>query len=94
MTINPLADPTNLYPQALGRELADLIRINRRPTVNGAASAVKTLDGHIESITHDVDSARMTWRTTYTVSPQKSWAFWVLDSTVNSLLGQTTVLGY
>ena len=92
--INPLVDPTNLYPQVLARDLMDMVRINRRPWVNGSTSAVHTFDGHIESIQHDADSARMTWRTTYTVSPQRTWAFWALTSTVNSVLGRTTVLGY
>lgn len=58
--ILPGSDPTNLYPQVLGRKIGDRITVVRRPQSLGAAISQ---DCWIEGIEHDVTPSR--WETTF-----------------------------
>jgi hypothetical protein len=60
LTINPQADPTNLYPQVLGRELGDRITVRIRPV--GRADTIER-DAIIRGITHTWTPS--TWITTW-----------------------------
>ena len=80
LTIDPLADPANLFPQVLGRELGDRIRILLRPP--GGGTAIQR-DVFIRGITHDI--GRDTWRTTWALQDADKFAFLVLD---NATLGR------
>lgn len=62
--IDPFADPVNLWPQVLGREIGDRIQIWRRPP-NGATPVVK--DCFIAGISHSWDSGQTRWRTRFTL---------------------------
>lgn len=89
ITINPLSDPTNLFPQVLGREIGDRIQIVRRPPGGGTAI---TRDVFIRGISHNITPS--TWKTTWVLqSATKYGSFFVLD---NSILGvlNSNALGY
>lgn len=73
LTFKPDGDPTNLFPQAFGRELAEEITVKRRPPGGGAAIAQ---DVAIEGInlTHD-SSATPQWSATWRLSPAFTGSF-------------------
>src|SRR6266496_6239787 len=61
LTIKPMSDPNNLFPQVLGREIGDRIRIVRRPPGGGTI----TRDVFIRGIEHSVDARAREWVTTW-----------------------------
>ena len=67
ITITPRVDPTNLWPEVLGRELGDLMTVKRTPPGGGAQISVLVF---VEGISHTVHAATKTWTTTYLLSPQ------------------------
>ncbi len=66
ITINPLRDATNLWPQVLNRGISDKITVARTPPGGGAAISA---DVYIEGIDHTVDAATRSWLTTWILSP-------------------------
>lgn len=64
LIITPRGDPTNLYPQVLGRELADQITVIDRPPGGGDPNEQ---DSVIEGIAHTVTP--MWWETSWNVAP-------------------------
>jgi hypothetical protein len=62
LTIDPVADPVNLFPQVLGREIGDRIMVYRRPQ-NSAAVIAKPC--FIAGITHNLDVIAGTWQTVW-----------------------------
>jgi hypothetical protein len=83
IVINPLRDPANLWPHALGREIGDRIQVWRRPP--GVASPV-VKDCFIRGITHTWSASPLSWTTTFTLqSASRYGSFFVLNDPV---LGQ------
>ncbi len=81
------ADPATLFPQVLGREIGDRIKIVRRPP--GGGSAI-TREVFIRGIAHQVTQA--TWITTWNLqSATKYGSFFVLDHPVLGLLDQNAL---
>lgn len=79
--IHAHADPDNLFPQVLGREIGDRIRIVRQPS--GGGPAIER-DVFIRGIAHVTGPG--TWITTWTLqSATKYGSFLVLN---NSILGR------
>jgi len=79
--IHAHADPDNLFPQVLGREIGDRIRIIRQPS--GGGDAIER-DVFIRGISHVTGPG--TWVTTWTLqSATKYGSFLVLN---NSILGR------
>jgi hypothetical protein len=87
VTIDPLADPTNLFPQVLGRELGDRIRILLRPPGTGTIQR----DVFIRGITHEIGPT--TWRTTWALQDASKFAFFVLNDAILGVL-DTDALAY
>lgn len=84
ITIDPLADPANLFPQVLAREIGDRIQVWRRPQNSGTTL---TQDCFIRGIQHDLDAVNGTWSTTWTLqSASRYTGFLILDDPVNGLL--------
>src|SRR6266581_1866123 len=84
VTVDPAADPANLWPQALGREIGDRITVNKRPPPS--LSTVITRDGFVSGITHTFDSVTSAWSTSWTLQDASKYgSFLTLD---NSVLGQ------
>jgi hypothetical protein len=83
LTVAPLRDPADLFPQVLGREIGDLIQVIRRPP--GVAAITKNV--FIRGISHTVDVSSNTWQTTWDLEDSSRYAgFLILDSTTNGLL--------
>lgn len=64
MVVAPLYDPTNLFPQVLGRELQEQITVIDRPPGGGDPN---TQDTSIEGISHTVTP--MWWETSWNLAP-------------------------
>ncbi len=85
--VHPHSDPTNLWPEVLGRELLELVTVKVNPP--GAGDTLDQVVA-IESVQHSVTPG--TWVTTYTCLPLSAFEtqdYWVLGT---SLLNTTTVL--
>ena len=84
ITIRPGRDPSNLFPQVLGREIGDRIQIWRRPP----SGAVITKDMYIRGISHTFDAPTQLWETTWTLQAAlHTGAFLTLGDPVLGMLG-------
>jgi len=75
--VAPDKDPTNLYPQVLGRELGDVIQVIFSPPAGDDLDLLVS----IERVRHEL--ANGIWLTTYGVSPLSALAlteFWILGT--------------
>ena len=69
------ADPADLFPQALGREIGDMVAVIRRPP--GVAPITKQLI--IRGITHTVDISSNSWQTQWMLQDAARYAFFNLN---------------
>ena len=77
LVIDPVADPANLFPQVLGREIGDRIMVYRRPQNSGITIGRPCL---IRGITHNIDVTAGTWQTTWDLEDATRYAgFLILD---------------
>lgn len=74
MVIYPLADPDNLFPEVLGREIGDRITVIRRPP--GGGDPIQR-DVFIRAIKHEITVSN--WITTWTFQSATRYAFLTLD---------------
>ena len=89
ITIDPIADPLNLFPQVLQREIGDLITVYRRPQ---NSAAVITKPCFIRGITHTVDVTQGTWSTTWDLQDATKYTgFLTLDDAVLGKLNTGTL---
>lgn len=88
LTINPLRDPTNLFPQVLGREIGDRITVKLRPPGGGTTL---TRDVYIRGIDHAATPE--SWQTVWTLQDAPDESFLIID---HSVLGKLdfNVLAY
>lgn len=87
--IHAHADPDNLFPQVLAREIGDRIRIIRQPS--GGGPAIER-DVFIRGVSHTTGPG--TWITTWTLqSATKYGSFFTLNNAVLGLL-DSNALGY
>ena len=83
LQVDPQADPDNLWPQVLGREIGDRIQVWHRPA---SVATPITKDCFIAGITHTWDSGTCAWLTTWTLQDASKYgSFLTLD---NPTLGQ------
>jgi hypothetical protein len=86
LTVVPGRDPTNLFPQVLGRELGDRIQIWRRPPNAGTV----TKDVFIRQITHTFSA--LWWQTDWMLSSASKYgSFLTLDNTTLGKLNQNAL---
>jgi hypothetical protein len=79
LAVDPQADPLNLWPQVLSREIGDRIQIWHRP----AGVAAFSKDCFITGITHQWDSVSSAWLTTWALQDASKYgSFLVLDDPV------------
>jgi hypothetical protein len=95
ITLDGLMDDL-LWPHILGRAISERITVLERPP---PITAAIQQDCYIEAISHDIQAREdgTFWRVTFGLSSAEGLAgsgFWVLDSTVYSVLDSTTKLGY
>jgi hypothetical protein len=88
LTINPLTDPTNLFPQVLGRRIGDRITVRRRPP--GGGSLIER-DVFIVGVNHDVDFRAATWITTWQLQSATRFSFMILDNPTLGKLDQNAL---
>ncbi len=81
LSILPHDDPDALFPQVLGRDIGDRVRLTRRPPGGGTV----TRDAFIVGINHEVGGPNM-WRTTWALQSATRWAFITLDDTTLGVL--------
>lgn len=74
LSINPRDDDDALFPQVLGRDFGDRVRLTRRPPGGGTV----TRDSFIVGVTHEVSGPNQ-WRTTWALQSATRWAFVTLD---------------
>jgi hypothetical protein len=95
LEVRPQADPNNLWPQVLGREIGDRITVNRRPPGGGSMISKDVI---IEGVAHSFKAGL--WVTTWQLSPvlaagpAASVGYWILGDAVYSILGTTTRVGF
>jgi hypothetical protein len=84
LTIDPLANPGDLYPQVLGRQMGDRIQVTKRPPETGWTV---TKQAFISGITHTADFTQNTWQTVFTLQDASKYgSFMTLDNTTTGLL--------
>jgi hypothetical protein len=86
LTVNPLRDPDNLFPQVLGREIGDRITIKLRPP--GGGSTIER-DVLIRGIEHA--ATPQTWSTIWTLQDAPTESFLILDHTVHGKLNSNVL---
>lgn len=86
LRLDPFGDPNVLWPQILGRELADPITVRVRP----AGSAMLEQQSWIEGIDHEWSAAGGDWVTIWRLSPIDQNPGWLLGM---NTLGVNTVVG-
>ncbi len=92
MTVQPRRDPTNLFPQVLGRDIGERLTVKRRPQGVGTALTYTVL---IEGVQHNIDAGG-DWRTVWYLSSSDSRAGLqplVFDDAVYGLF-DTGILAY
>jgi hypothetical protein len=67
-----------------------------QPGAVDTVGPITSVESHIEGIEDDIVTrdGRWSWETRWALSPAETQAYWILGDATNSLLGQTTVLGY
>jgi hypothetical protein len=92
LTIDPVADPGNLFPQVLAREIGDRIMVIRRPQNTGGTVAKPCF---IRGITHAIDVGAGTWSTTWDLQDATRYAgFLYLDDPAAGKLNSGNHLAY
>ena len=90
LSVDPQADPVNLWPQVLGREIGDRIQVRQRPA---GAPAPVAKDCFIAGITHAWDSVASTWLTTWTLQDASKYgSFLTLDNPALGQLGSNALV--
>lgn len=81
---------TDLWPQVLGRDLAERVTVQFTPPGGGAEISQEVL---LEGISHDV-AVGSKWLTQWSLSAADTQNYWLLGDTVYSVLDTTTRLAY
>lgn len=79
LSLLPHDDPDALFPQALGREFGDRVRLTKRPP--GGGTIIR--DAFVVGVNHEVSGPNQ-WRTTWALQSATRWTFFTLD---NATLG-------
>jgi hypothetical protein len=78
LAVDPAADPANLWPQVLGREIGDRIQVWSRPA---ALPSPVSKDCFVAGITHQWDSVTSAWLTTFSLQDASKYgSFLTLDN--------------
>lgn len=86
ITIDPQAQPGDLWPQVLGREMGDRVTVTRNAPLGGGSFLQVTRDCFISGIQHTFDVASSTWQTMFSFQDASKYgSFMTLD---NADLGQ------
>ena len=75
VSFEPLGDPTNLWPEVLGRKISDRVNIVTTPP---NVSPI-TLANYVENVAHAIDFEHKTWDVTFACSPAWWPPFLIFD---------------
>lgn len=88
--LRPRRDPSNLWPQALGRQIRDRITVGYQPAAGDAIAQ----EVFIEGVSHDFEVSSSAWITRFDLSSASAWLpFFILDSSSQGVL-DTNRLAY
>jgi hypothetical protein len=88
LSVDPAADPVNLWPQVLGREYGDRIQIWRRPPGVSAISK----DCFVRGLQHDFDASTSEWSTQWTLQDASRFGgYFILNDPVFGQLGSNAL---
>jgi hypothetical protein len=90
LVLDGTGDPQKLWPQILGREIADPVTVRVRPPVTPWGSVTIEQPSWIEGIEHTWTAEGGEWTTQWHLSPIDLPKYWVLGT---SVLGTSTTLG-
>ena len=93
LTIKPTMDEAGLFPQVLGRQISDRIRVLDTPQGGGSRRDQQV---HIEGVEHriSVGSDKRSWLTVWDVAPADDTTYWLLGDATRGVLGTSTRLGW
>lgn len=94
LQIDPEGSPDLLWPQALGRDLTDEIRVIYRPDVGSQMDELVLLEKVTHAFTALPGANKSTWTTTWLLSPANIDKVWILEDPTYGVLGTTTVPAY
>ena len=88
LSVMPHDDPDALFPQVLGREFGDRVRLTRRPPPGGD---LVSRDSFIVGVTHEVSGPNQ-WRTTWALqsATKVGGPFLTLDNAASGVLDSTS----
>lgn len=87
MELIPESKPSTLYPQVLGRELRDRVKVS----FTSPGGIARTVDCFVDGIEHSITPGE--WRTTFSLTNASAYdSFFILDSSTSGLL-DSNVLG-
>lgn len=91
ITLDPMAQPTDLWPQILGRDMGDRVTVVRRPP--GVSPGAVTRQCFISGIDHSFDTRSFIWSTTFTFQDASKYgSFFTLDNAVLGKLNQNALI--
>lgn len=92
MDLDGTADPTNLWPHILQREIGDIVTVVRRPPGGGTPISQVSM---IQGITTSYTAEGGDWLTSFSLTTAThSGPFWILGDPTLGVLGATTTLFY
>jgi hypothetical protein len=94
LQIEPEGSPDLLWPQALGRDLTEQIRVIYRPDVGSQMDELVLLEKITHTFTALPGSNKSAWTTTWLMSPANIDKVWILEDPIYGVLGTTTVPAY
>ena len=77
LVISPREDPDNLFPEVLGREIGDVVTVERHPQGIGVPIERNVI---VEGIEHDI--APKSWTTRYHIDSRNALGFFLFDVTL------------
>lgn len=86
LVIKPLRDPDTLFPEILGREIGDRIKVIRRPP--GGGDPIER-ECFIRGIKHDITLSD--WTTTFVLQSATKYVFFTLDDVIKGVLDQNAL---
>jgi len=91
MQLDGTADPSNLWPQILGREIGDVITVRRRPP--GGGQPIEQVSA-IQGISMAYSAQNNDWLAAWWLNATDQTRYWILGDPVMGLLGTTSQLFY
>lgn len=83
----------SVWPQILGREIGDLITVNRTPQSLPGGSTI-SVTCRIGQINHKFDKIAASWQTDWGIEAADLTTYWILGDAAQGVLGMSTIPAY